>query len=287
MAARKTEAAAPAKCGTGSSPAKKAARNKKVSQDKVSKTPKVSTKKKRKPAKAAPEKLSEARRNSKGNYRFTWMKKLPNFNRKTIKIEVAETDADDAEFSENNPQFVEDKCWPCARERRFCDGQVPKCGACMKQGSTCRPLTADEMAVFINAARFSKAKALDSSADTKVEELSDFNEPAAAGPSTPRKFLFKTKPANSKGKAETDQYEDEYDSDYEELPHIDIKHLPIPAGKEDEFKDVDHEDIPKAVNNMAKAALRQRAIIPDPNGRKHGRKLVQWHRKSPFNHPMC
>jgi hypothetical protein len=57
-------------------------------------------------------------------------------------------------------------------------------------------------------------QALNSWAHTKVEELSDFNESAAAGPSTPR---------NSK----TDQYEDEYDSEYEELPHILVKHMPI------------------------------------------------------------
>ncbi len=287
MAARKTEAAAPLKSGTGSSLAKKAASNKKVSQDKVSKTNKVSAKKNRKPAKAGPEKVSKAIRNSKGNYRFTWMKKLPNFNRETIKIEVAETDADDAELSENHPQFVEDKCWPCARERRVCDGQLPKCSACIKRNVICRPQTANEMAMLSSVAWSSKAKTLDSSADTKVEELSDFNERAAAGQSTPRKFLFGSKPANSKDKAETDQFEDEYDSDYEELPHIDIKHLPIPAGKEHEFYDLDHHDVPKAVNNMAKAALRQRASIPDPNGRKHGRKLVQWHRKSPFNYRKC
>ena len=265
--ARKTEPAASAKSGKSTSVAKKAANNKKVSQDKVSKTTKVSTKSK--PAKAGAEMVSNAMASSKGNYRFTWMKKLPNFNRETIKIEVDETDTDDIEISGAN-QNVEDKCWPCARQGRFCDGQVPKCGTCTRQQRPCRPMTADEKAVFRNAAKLSKAMALNSSAHTKVEELSDFNESAAAGPSTPRNF-----------------FEDEYDSDYEELPHIDIKHLPIPAGEEDEFKTVDHEDVPKAVNNMAKAALRQRATIPDPNGRKHGRKLVQWHRKSPFNHPKC
>jgi hypothetical protein len=55
-------------------------------------------------------------------------------------------------------------------------------------------------------------QALNSWAHKKVEELSDFNESAAAGPSTPRK---------------TDQYDDEYDSEYEELPHILVKHVSI------------------------------------------------------------
>jgi len=275
MAAQKAKPAAPAKSGKSTSLAKKAANNKKVSQDKVSKTTKVSTKNSSKPVKAGTKMVSNAMPSSKGNYRFTWMKKLPNFNRETIKIEVDETDTDAIGIS-GAIQNVEDKCWHCAKEGRFCDGEIPKCGACTRGHRPCRPHTTDEKAVLRNAVKLNKAKAkaLKSSAHTKAEELSDFDEATAAGPSTPR---------NSK----TDQYEDEYDSEYEELPHIDIKHLPIPAGKEDEYYAIDHEDVPKAVNNMAKAALRQRATIPDPNGRKHGRKLVQWHRKSPFNHPNC
>jgi hypothetical protein len=262
MAAQKKEAAASlAKAGKGSTSARKAVPSK-VSPDKVSKTPNNARKK---------------------NFRFRWMKKLPDSECEIIKIQQAETGTDDSTTSDT-------KSKPVSASK-----------------------STKAKAVNSSATKSTKTKVVDNSAKkesvpgspNKFEELLDFNKPAskpapqtqASAPSTPRKFLFGPKPDRSKTEeklmndagndSNDEQYNsDEYDfdSDYEHLPDVPIKHLPISPKDVHKYVGKDDPSVPKAVNNIAKAKLRAKATVPDPNGRKHGRKLVQWHRKSPFNH---
>jgi hypothetical protein len=271
MAAQKKEAtASSAKAGKGSSSARKGVPSK-VSPDKVSKTPNNARKK---------------------NFRFRWMKKLPDSECEIIKIQQAETGTDNSTTSDTKSKAV--------------------------SVSVSASKSTKAKAVNSSVTKSAKAKAVDESAKkepvrgspNKFEELLDFNQPAnkpatetqASAPSTPRKFLFGPKPDRSRTEeklindtgndSDDEQYNSDkydFDSDYEHLPEVPIKHLPISPKDVHKYVGKDDPSVPKAINNIAKAKLRARATVPDPNGRKNGRKLVQWHRKCSFNHikPPC
>jgi len=138
----------------------------------------------------------------------------------------------------------------------------------------------------------------------KFEKLIDFNATAGAvakkstaSPTTPRKFLFGTKPTHSTENdtqmkdaegSDDEQYnsdryescEDEDDDSTEYTPRSAMQVGWVPAV--DEKGDPigpDHPSVPQSANNMEKARRKTKADVEDPNGRKHGRKLVHWHRK--------
>jgi hypothetical protein len=197
---------------------------------------------------------------SKEHFRFSWGKKHPGA--ATIRIQLDEASTDQLRRAESNAE---------------------KAGSTSKIAKGKAVVGSAEKAVGSSKA---KSKSLEEFSETTPGELHE--------PSTPRKLLFQSKQPRSKG----------IDDDFEVDPH---------TGDEDNTSSSDEEEnddmvpfdltvelltpgrtllspddpsVRKTTNPMSRH--KKRGVYPpskhDPNGRKKGRMLVNWHRKSLLFH---
>jgi len=243
MAATKKSPKPPAAGKTPVGTSKTKTANTKVSNDRVTKTPKTSE--------------------SKESYRFSWGKKRPGAS--TIRIELDEASADLMRQAEMEA----------------------------KNGS---PFTKSFQRT--KAARSTKKTGASDNA-TPLDDFIDKNPGDSTELSTPRKKLYADKKRQSKGNAEdiepdpysSDVYvkedseedsDDDSDDEGDSVRSFPIIVNPLSPGKKPVLPD--DPSVPKTTNPMERH--KKRAAYPpdqhDPNGRKHGRVLVPWHRRFPF-----